>query len=105
MFGIERTGEGASFRLLGELDMATVEEFTEALRDDLGMGGEVTLHLSELSFVDSSGLRAVIQCAMELEGRGRLVLAEPTPQVRRLFDLAGIRRLPAVEIRPDPDAG
>ncbi|HEY3772870.1 MAG TPA: STAS domain-containing protein [Solirubrobacteraceae bacterium] len=48
--------------LLGELDMSTVPQLSDSVRAQLNDGaGDLTLDLRELSFMDSSGLRLLIE--------------------------------------------
>jgi anti-sigma B factor antagonist len=48
--------------LVGELDMSTVPHLSDHVRDQLGDGArDVTVDLREISFMDSSGLRLLIE--------------------------------------------
>ena len=47
-------------RLIGELDMATVTRLKEAL-ETVSRNGPVTLDMAELTFIDSSGLHAIMR--------------------------------------------
>jgi anti-anti-sigma regulatory factor len=49
-----------------------------------------------VSFIDSQGIRAFIQLARGLEGRGRLVLSGPSPEVRNLFEIVRVDAFPNV---------
>ncbi len=86
-------------RLSGELDVETVESLEAALAPFVGDGREITLDLSELPFMDSMGVNAILRTAMKMEGRGRLVLRSPTTLVRNIFRVAlGMHQLPNVDI-------
>ena len=65
-------------RLLGELDMQSAHVFREALANLPG-AGQTTLDLSELTFIDSSGLHAILDFANGVNGNGALVLAGMSP--------------------------
>jgi anti-sigma B factor antagonist len=81
----EDAGSGR-LRLIGDLDLSTLEAFRSGV-DDLTGPADVTLDLSELAFIDSSGIRAMLQVHLALRAEGRrLVLLAPTPFVRRVFD-------------------
>lgn len=86
--------------LAGELDLATTPLLLERALPMLEDDGDVTLVLSDVSFVDSQGVRAFIQIARSLEGRGRLVLAEPSPEVRKLFDIVRVEDFPNIAVEP-----
>jgi anti-sigma B factor antagonist len=74
--------------LSGELDMRETEVFaTAAARVLLETDGDVVLDLSDLEFIDSSGIRAML--ALDTQDR-RLVLRRPSPRVRKVLDLTGI---------------
>ena len=77
----------------GELDMATQGE----LRGALGLAkssGNVVLDLGMLRFVDTSGLRLILETAeaSRREGFGFTVL-RGSAAVQRLFDVAGVEEL------------
>jgi anti-anti-sigma factor len=86
--------------LAGELDLATTPHLVERVAPLLESDGDVTLLLSGVAFVDSQGIRAFIQIARSLDGRGRLVLGRPTPEVRKLFDIVGVEDFPNIAVEP-----
>jgi two-component system, OmpR family, sensor kinase len=83
-------------RLRGDLDLASADAVTERL-DALSAAGEpVLLDLDNLAFMDSSGLRVVLQAAETSRTSGwRFTLTPGSQQVRNLFASAGVTdRLP-----------
>jgi anti-sigma B factor antagonist len=85
-FEILPTEEPGTLRLVGDLDLSTVEAFKPAIEASVD-SGDVTLDLSGLQFIDSSGIRALLQTYLALKDSGRnLVLVSPTPFVSRVFD-------------------
>jgi anti-anti-sigma factor len=97
--------ESRGLRLTGELDLSTTETLLKAVEEPLASGeGDLLLDLSDLTFMDSSGLRVVIGLASRLEGKGKLVLKSPGPMVLRLFELTGVTHLPNLELRHAPGA-
>jgi anti-anti-sigma factor len=84
---------GTRLSLRGELDLATtpiLEESLEAAeRDDERI---VALDLSELSFVDASGLKAILNAHRRAIRRGErgLSLINPSSDIRRLLELTAI---------------
>lgn len=77
--------------LSGELDLAVADMLGDRLRMLRNEGYAVRLDLSELEFIDSSGLRELIIAVTESRSSGRL---EIDPQmagpVRRTVELAGL---------------
>jgi anti-anti-sigma factor len=88
---------GRGLRLVGELDLATIGLLVAEL-EMLPAGADV-LDLTELTFMDASGLHALERYAATLDGTGPLVLENAPPHVHRLFDLTGASRNPAIELR------
>ena len=89
----------------GELDTAGVGDLRAALSDAAREGvGAVVVDLSRVTFIDSSGLGALVELHSRLRRSGRrLAVVAPggsAPAV--LLDLAGLRgRLPISETRRD----
>jgi anti-anti-sigma factor len=99
---VESDGTPGSVRVSGELDMLTVNSFLEGVGPHLPPGsGDLTLDIAELSFMDSSGLLAVLDLSRQLAGRGRLVLRSPTSSVARLLQLARADTIPNLAIVSD----
>jgi anti-sigma B factor antagonist len=74
----------------GELDIAAAPQLSRALRESQVRSRLVVLDLRELSFMDSSGVHAIVDasiCAREA-GR-RLVVLRGPPNVDRMFVLTG----------------
>jgi anti-sigma B factor antagonist len=72
--------------LRGELDLATADGLSGWLIEI--SGSTVVIDLSELAFMDSSGIAALIQTKNELGDC--LVLTRPRANVRRVFDITGL---------------
>lgn len=79
------------FSLSGELDLESAEGLEERLRSLAGQTpGNVVVDLSGLTFLGSSGLRALLTVKEELDATGRrLVLRNVTGAPRRAMDLMG----------------
>ena len=77
--------------LSGEIDLSTVEEAAGQLRDAIeGSEGTVAVDLREVSFLDSSGLRLLLQLNQELIDAGRrMVVVQGPRRVARVFELTG----------------
>jgi anti-anti-sigma factor len=60
--------------LFGELDMGTVAAFDDALKPLCAGGGTITLQVSNLTFMDSTGLHALVRAAQELQDRGCIII-------------------------------
>jgi anti-sigma B factor antagonist len=95
----------------GELDFASVGAFRDALADAaVRTDPGVVVDLSDVSFIDSSGLGALVDLHSRLqrESRQLAVVAPGGTAAAVLLNLAGLQnRLPVFEERPsrlpDPD--
>ena len=95
---VERSGAPREFRLSGELDLATVDGAADELASAVVEDGDLSLDLASVSFIDSSGIRLLLQIYRTLEGRGRLILVSPQGQVADLLRLMGLTRVEGVEV-------
>jgi anti-anti-sigma factor len=95
---IERLDSGRGFRLIGELDASNVNELRDALDPVVEGGGDVTLDLAGLAFMDSSGIQILVTTAQDLGDRGTLILVSPGSLVRRLLSLIPVERLENVRV-------
>lgn len=87
--------ENGGLRLepVGELDLATARLLDVALRAwlDDPAGGELVVDLSGVTFMDSSGLRAVLVASSEAAEHGRRIVVLPGDgQARRVIELAHV---------------
>ena len=83
--------------LSGELDMATVNSFSDRVMGNV-RGPQALLDLSDLTFVDSSGIRAILRLAQQC-GQG-VVLRNVPQNVRDVLAVAGIDATIGVRIDP-----
>lgn len=93
---ITRTEDG--FRLDGELDMATADDLSQIFRD-APSNDPIVLDFSGVSFMDSSGLRALLEGAGQPTGCGPVVIVNPSAQVRRVLDISIPGGTPGLEVR------
>ncbi len=89
------TGTTVRITVSGEVDIATATHLREHTSRQLAEPAElVVLDLTAVSFIDSTGLHALLDAAAQGGTRLRIV---PSPVCLRLFDIAGVRdRLPLV---------
>ncbi len=89
--------------LAGELDLGTVPILVDAL-DDLLDGDPLTIELdmSELTFIDSSGVGAYVTAFRRAQAKGsRLTLGERSGPVQRVLELSGVEQALSREATED----
>ena len=85
----------------GDEDRTTSGRRRRPLSRALGASRDVRVDLSELRFADSSLIVDLAVLAQRLRAQGRrLRVLGPQPQIRRLIELVGLHRMPAVAIEP-----
>jgi len=91
----EQHGTTVSLVVVGELDIATAPELRHLCAVELRNGSELILiDLTNVTFMDSSGLHALIDAYENDAERLRIVLG---PAAARVIDITGVRdRLPIV---------
>ncbi len=78
--------------LVGELDLSTAPLLREGLRRLLADGsGDVTLDMSRLDFIDSTGLSVLVGAYKRAREHGRgMVLRSPQPSARKVLEISGL---------------
>lgn len=82
------TSEGARVVASGEIDAHTAPSLDAAIQ---AAGSDVVLDLSGVEFVDSSGLRVLVDAHRRLgDAGGSLTITNPSSAVARLFTISGV---------------
>ncbi|MEA2169693.1 MAG: hypothetical protein QOF76_2993 [Solirubrobacteraceae bacterium] len=92
--------ERVSVVLRGELDLATAPLASKALDEVLPAGfAKVTIDLSGLTFIDSTGMRQLVAASRRAWEHGSEFSIIPGgPAVRRAFELTGLDTTLAFEV-------
>ena len=102
---LDLRGETAVVRMTGELDLATAPRLRECVLgliqpsgEEPGSVGTVVLDLSDVSFVDSTGL-GVIAASRQRVARvgGELILRAPQPNTVKVLQITGLDRVFTIE--------
>jgi anti-sigma B factor antagonist len=93
-------GAGGVFRLEGELDVLSAEDLDASLAARLNGQVDVVFDLSNLSFIDSAGIRALIRVARQVAPR-QTILRDPQPHVVRVLEIVRIQDF-GVRVETEP---
>jgi anti-anti-sigma factor len=100
---VRRESGRTTITLTGELDLASVPLFTEALERERESAETALVDLAPLTFADSTGIKALVQAARNAASDGsRLLMTRPTGHVAQLFELTGLHL--ALPFAPDSGA-
>ena len=97
-FTISRIDDGSGLKVIGELDAATAPQLTTEL-SRASHEGDVVLDLSELTFLDSCGVRSILEFAKRRNGNGPVVISKASPAVVRVFEILGLEQHRGIELR------
>ena len=87
----ETKGDTLEVVLSGEFDMGSVATFREAVDDDAKPWKRIVIEMSDLAFMDSSGLQELVRLDNRARERGHeVVIARPSMPVMRLLEMTGL---------------
>jgi len=93
---VEINGTVASIVLSGGIDYATQEAFKEANQKALTADGitEIHVNFTEATFLDSSGIRALVILKKEADASGMsLILLNVNESIRDVLDIGGFDKV------------
>ncbi len=99
---VERDTAGITVAVSGEIDAASAPALRSYLNELLSEGyTEVTLDLTDMTFIDSSGLGVVVGLINQLRRQeGRLIICNPPPIAVQVLRISGLTSF--LEIVPGP---
>lgn len=80
----------------GEIDAATVDPMKAKMAEaiDANPGSRVTIDFARVTFLDSTGLGALVSAMRRARSNGGdVALANVAPNVRKVFDITGLDRV------------
>lgn len=90
----EQDGEYLVVRLGGEVDMSWSQDVRRAVLDALAKSPKVAVHLAGVSYIDSSGIAALVEGFQQARGRGQsFLLVEPSDAVLAVLKLARLDKV------------
>ncbi len=93
MFGVEQvvSNDRVTVKVTGDIDLATADKVGEALIDALALGREVWVDLSAVTFLDSTGIRALVQAHRKADTQGtRLYVFGAQQWVAKVLEVTGV---------------
>ena len=85
----EEIRDGAAIlRLSGEIDISSAPELTSLFETVVARGfTDVVVDATKVTFMDSTGLHALVEGKRLIHGNGTRIFLVPSPQVRRVLEL------------------
>ena len=94
---IARTDEALQLR--GEIDLAVADDVRAAVLDALDAGISV-VDMADVTFIESTGLRALLAAASTVDGHGTLTLRNPSRSVTKILAIALPNGAPGLTVSP-----
>jgi anti-sigma B factor antagonist len=89
---------GTRIAVRGDLDLATVGAFREAVDAALGRRAPVVLVLEECTFLDSSALKAIADASRRAEEAGfPFAVSRPSSPAARVLEVSGLNEVVTIE--------
>ena len=90
---IQELGTAIVIDLVGELDLYNAHLAREALLGAAGRSAErLVVDLSEVTFIDSTGLGVLVETRTRLSNRRAFLLVAPGVETRRALEISGLDR-------------
>lgn len=85
-------GDVAELAVSGEIDVSNVDEFGERVTECLQTSCVVlVMNMAGLMFIDSSGLRVIVDAVKRMRERdGQLQITNPPVVLRRIVEISGL---------------
>lgn len=91
---IENLGDVLLVRVSGEVDLSWSQSIRKAVLEALGKSSAVGVDLSAVSYIDSSGIAALVEGFQTARGKGqRFALVAASASVRAVLQLARLDRV------------
>jgi stage II sporulation protein AA (anti-sigma F factor antagonist) len=84
----------------GEIDLASGQAFRNALSQAQQGAPDVIVDLSDVVFMDSTGINALTEAHRRAPEQGSVRVVSPSPAVRRVFDITGLSELLLLDPQP-----
>lgn len=85
----ERVDSAVVYAVSGEMDLATASQLGNHLDLD-GQESVVVLDLTDVTFIDSTGLRAIVSAHEEAADAAKELRVVPGERVMRLLEITGV---------------
>lgn len=93
MFSVDSVTEGErlTVRVTGDIDLSTADKLAEALEEAVTRAREVRVDLADVTFLDSTGIRALVQGYRAAQGRGTTFYVVGAQQwIAKVLEVTGV---------------
>ncbi len=95
---VTRTAHPRGLRFAGEIDVTNSDAVGQALRVGIDSACDAHIDVSRLSFCDISGIRALVEAALDLGGGRRVLLHGLPEQLQTVMRVTGWSEMPSLAL-------
>ena len=93
----ELNGSTLTMQIIGRLDASNAQELTNALNSSLNGVTELIFDFSQLKYVASAGLRALLMAQKRMNKQGKMVIRHVDETVTEVLEMTGFADLMTIE--------
>lgn len=93
----ELNGSTLTMKIIGRLDASNAQELTNALNSSLDGVKELIFDFTDLKYVASAGLRALLMAQKRMNKQGSMVIRHVDETVMEVLEMTGFSDLMTIE--------
>ncbi len=93
----ELNGTTLTLKIVGRLDASNANELTSEINASLGGVTELIFDFSELKYIASAGLRALLMAQKKMNKQGKMVIRHVDETVMEVLEMTGFDALMTIE--------
>lgn len=90
-------GSAAILAPSGRIDTTTAPEFDAAVKEVTPGITELIIDLSDLNYISSAGLRALLAAQKAMNAQGKMIVRNVNDTVQEIFDVTGFADILTIE--------
>ena len=99
MLNINKTANGSDLTvaLEGRLDTTTAPQLEEELKSALDGVTNLVIDIKDTQYISSAGLRVLLSAQKIMNKQGKMVVKNPSEEVKEIFDVTGFSDILTIE--------
>ncbi len=99
MLNINKNASGSNLTvsLEGRLDTTTAPQLEEELKSSLDGVTDLVIDIKDTQYISSAGLRVLLSAQKTMNKQGKMVVKNPSEEVKEIFDVTGFSDILTIE--------
>ena len=99
MLNINKNAAGSNLNvsLEGRLDTTTAPQLEEELKSSLDGVTDLVIDIKDTQYISSAGLRVLLSAQKIMNKQGKMVVKNPSEEVKEIFDVTGFSDILTIE--------